>query len=256
MTNQKIVTSLQQITKLTIDERAKYYIPAKIRDLIPISDNGDKLLTQPQIESLGIICEPFWQDAPTSDLVDEGEALRQYIKTHPQFCLCVRQQTAEHLAKAQKNLPKNWVIVLKAAHRPLKVQQMLFDEMFTLAKQNNPSWTQQKLLGYTRQYVADPTLAAPAHTTGGAIDIVIKNISTGQLINMGSPINADGEQSMVFYDKIPKVAQQNRLTLLNAMLNAGFANLVDEWWHFSYGDPYWAAFYGKKVTPYGRVTKI
>lgn len=252
MTEPRTFKSLRQIGKLALHERAKYYIPAEVREQIPIIDNHDPLITQPDIKNLGIICKPFWQDPPTNQAVDEGEAFRQYIASNPSFMLSARQKTAQQLAAAQLHLPKGWKIVLKAAYRPPEVQQILFDKMFELAKNNNPSWDNRQLLAYTRKYVADPTLFAPAHTTGGAVDIVVID-KNDNYIDMGSPINVDGPESMTFCKDIPKQAQKNRIILLEAMLKANFANLVDEWWHFSYGDPTWAAFYSKKVTPYDKI---
>ncbi|MGD8373988.1 MAG: M15 family metallopeptidase [Candidatus Woesebacteria bacterium] len=254
MTELRAFTSLQQITKLSPRERARYYIPAEVREQIPIIDNGEPLITQPNIENLGIVCRPFWQDPSTNQSVDEGEAFRQYIASNPSFKLYIRQKTAQQLALAQSHLPNGWKIVLKAAYRPPQVQQILFDEMLKLAKNNNPKWSNQQLIEHTRKYVADPTLSAPAHTTGGAIDIVVID-RNGNYVDMGSPINVDGPKSMTFCKNIPKQAQKNRITLLEAMLKAEFANLVDEWWHFSYGDPTWAAFYCKKVTPYSKITQ-
>ena len=46
----------------------------------------------------------------------------------------------------------------------------------------------------------------------------------------------------------------NRMTLLNAMLSAGFAPNPHEWWHYQYGETYWAAFYGHESTLYDLIT--
>jgi D-alanyl-D-alanine dipeptidase len=40
------------------------------------------------------------------------------------------------------------------------------------------------------------------------------------------------------------------MILLDAMLDAGFAPNVQEWWHYQYGETYWAAFYGETTTLY------
>lgn len=39
---------------------------------------------------------------------------------------------------------------------------------------------------------------------------------------------------------ISEAAQQNRNLLHEIMSNHGFINYPTEWWHFSYGDRYWA----------------
>ena len=37
------------------------------------------------------------------------------------------------------------------------------------------------------------------------------------------------------------------------MLNAGFSNCRDEWWHYSYGDAGWAVRFGLKECFYGLI---
>lgn len=251
----QVFKSLNEIANKTPYERAGIYIPADVRDQVPLVDGGEPLVHMAEIQAAGIKCGPFWEDeaSPSDAPVDEGEVLRQYIKTHKSFSLAVRKSVLEKLVLAQTKMPSNWQLVLKSGHRPLAVQQMLFDAMYEEAKRKYPSYTPEQLFDYTRQYVANPKLAAPAHTTGGAVDVLVEDTSTGKPVDMGSAINIDGEISMTFCKNIPEAAQQNRITLLKAMLAAGFANLMDEWWHFSYGDPYWAAFYSQSKTLYSKV---
>jgi D-alanyl-D-alanine dipeptidase len=70
---------------------------------------------------------------------------------------------------------------------------------------------------------------------------------------MGCPPNTDNELSFLHNDMITEAQHQNRMTLLEAMLEAGFAPNPFEWWHFQYGETYWAAFYGEKQTKYDSI---
>lgn len=36
--------------------------------------------------------------------------------------------------------------------------------------------------------------------------------------------------------------KKNRRILYNVMIMAGFTNLPSEWWHYDYGDKFWAYF--------------
>ena len=47
--------------------------------------------------------------------------------------------------------------------------------------------------------------------------------------------------------------RSNRGLLQDAMVAAGFAPFYGEWWHFSYGDREWAAFYYRPAALYGPV---
>jgi D-alanyl-D-alanine dipeptidase len=49
-------------------------------------------------------------------------------------------------------------------------------------------------------------------------------------------------------------ARQNRILLLEAMESTGFVNYPHEWWHFSYGDRYWAYVKGQPAAIYGPST--
>lgn len=63
---------------------------------------------------------------------------------------------------------------------------------------------------------------------------------------MGSRFNAtpmEPENLTYTYSKyISKEAENNRKILIKAMEKAGFINYPTEWWHWSYGDCYWAYF--------------
>ena len=57
---------------------------------------------------------------------------------------------------------------------------------------------------------------------------------------------------MIFSDKVwinhfeeyekDIVVRDNRRLLYNVMTEAGFTNLPSEWWHYDYGDKFWAHF--------------
>ena len=45
--------------------------------------------------------------------------------------------------------------------------------------------------------------------------------------------------------------KNNRKVLVEAMASAGFRNYAREYWHYSYGDAYWAVRRKEKVAIYG-----
>jgi D-alanyl-D-alanine dipeptidase len=214
---------------------------------VPIHDNGEKLIDQTRIEQLGLMCQPFWQEA--DDL--EGKCYRSYIIEHPNFSLCLRSSVVERLVAVQTALPDNWVLVLKAGFRPPSVQLALLDALKNDIKDRNPDLTDEGALEAARQYVADPSRSCPPHTTGGAVDVDIIDVRSGIAVDMGCPPNTDDERAALHSTVITPKQYENRLMLLNAMLKARFAPLHNEWWHYSYGETRWAAFYGEPETFYG-----
>lgn len=216
------------------------------RGRVPIIDSNEPLAQAPQIVNVGLLLTPFWETS--NDL--EGECYKSYITNHPSFCLAVRQGVLDRLIAAQRLLPTTWKIELRAGYRPISVQQELFKVFKRFTAQQFPELSVTEHLAYARQYVSDPTLTVPPHSTGGAIDLEIRNTETGELIDMGCRANEDGPKAAFYGKGLTTKQAANRSKLLNAMCTAGFANMAAEWWHFSYGDQRWALFWDKPVALY------
>lgn len=230
------------------NKRAGYSFK-KLASKIIRTDNNDPLVDQTEIEASGLICKPFWNTI--GDL--EGDCYVNYIKDNPHFSLCVRFTVLNKLIEAQKLLPPNWKLVLKAGYRPLTVQYLILKKLVETTKLANPDWSGDAINNHVKKYISDPKLVCPPHSTGGAVDIDILDISKIIMIDMGCPPNTDSKIAYIFYDKLTKTQKDNRLIVLNAMLKAGFAPLASEWWHFQYGETYWAAFYGHPITKYDTI---
>lgn len=186
------------------------------------------------------VLEPFWLSA--GDV--EGNCYLGYIAANPEFELSVRSEVHQNLLQAQEFLPSGWQIVIKAGYRPLEVQKQVLRAFIEQATAQHPSWSDEELLQHARTFVVDPDIICPPHTTGGAIDVTVKGI------DFGSPVNEDSPRSYLWSDAVSREAQANRNVLLRAMLRAGFAPNPNEWWHYQYGETYWAVFYGQTSTKY------
>ena len=142
-----------------------------------------------------------------------------------------------------------------------------------------------------RGFVSDPIPdheVPPVHTTGGAIDLTILD-DHGCELDMGTGFDAFTELTRTDYFEndarldlvrdakgslrfdagqgtrgvsaengaemsMERALQirDNRRLLFGIMTEAGFTNLPSEWWHFDYGDRFWA-FYNEKSAIYGGV---
>lgn len=246
----KYITTFAQLRQIPISQRRHYYLD---RDLIASIKNftheNEPMIGRKVIEASGIIVAPFWEDS--NDLDEEGRAFQKYIQNNPGFEMMIREKVLKKLLDAQKLLPKNWQIVLKAGLRPLIVQKMLFEEVVETEKSTHPDWDHDTLYRHCLTYVTDPDKYISPHATGGAVDILTIDKKSGEIIDMGSPINAVGDASWCdFGNDFTQVQKHNRNTLISTMIKVGFANLASEWWHFSYGDPRWAIFYDKNQARY------
>jgi len=171
----------------------------------------------------------------------------------------IRRRVFEKLCLAQKDLPKGWHFRLYEGFRSLQVQQILFEQEYKRVMRVQPDKTHEFYFRQTTSLVSpvinlDGTKNIPAHNTGGAIDIEIIT-EEGELIDMGMTaadwIHVDPEICATACTKVSGKAQRNRQLLLTIMQAQGFVNYPTEWWHFSYGDRYWAYYQPIQKAIYG-----
>ncbi len=68
---------------------------------------------------------------------------------------------------------------------------------------------------------------------------------------MGTGIHVLNENSFTLSPFVTAEQWQNRQILRICMTSAGYAPFDGEWWHFSYGDREWAAYYRQPHSLYG-----
>lgn len=198
-----------------------------------------------------------------TNLIQISELDSQYIIEQPQYYLweipdalknCyVREEVAERLLKAAKLLPAGYKFMVWDGFRPFEVQKALFDQYNAVLKKENPSLDDQQLDTLTRKYVSYPThnQASPApHSTGGAVDLTIID-EKNQPLHMGTDFDAfTAESATRFFEEkleqdrllsqMDKLVLENRRLLYHTLKEVGFTNYHEEWWHFDYGNQWWA----------------
>lgn len=152
-----------------------------------------------------------------------------------------RQIVGEKLCAAQGLLPKNIRLLIKECYRPLWIQREFFEGYSAKLRLKFPHLTEQEIYDECSKLNA-PVDVAP-HSTGGAVDLTLID-EKGEWLDMGTEFNADPmETNYATYtnaDNISQIARENRIMLSSVMTKVGFVNYPTEWWHWSYGDKYWA----------------
>jgi len=161
----------------------------------------------------------------------------------------MRKSVYDKLLVAQYTLPDGIKFRLYEAYRSLKLQKTLFQNRYSIVQQANPDWTHEAIFIETTKLVSpvinlDGSTNVPPHSTGAAIDICLIDVN-GQCLDMGIALedwikDLDGSFSMTNSTKISEAAQQNRKIMSAALEAVGFVNYPTEYWHWSYGDRYWA----------------
>jgi len=208
-----------------------------------------------------LMADPRVGRIPAADngepLVDLGEAgfLIDERKTDPLGAYRqYRAGAAERLARAEKLLPGGLRLLVVEAYRPLELQRKYFEDYREELAELNPDYSAEQLRTAASRFVS-PIELAP-HSAGAAIDLTLCD-AEGIELDMGTPMNANPEESDGrCYTDAPGLAPrvvENRAILVEAMHSAGFVNYPTEWWHFSYGDRYWALMSHRTEALYGPI---
>jgi D-alanyl-D-alanine dipeptidase len=166
----------------------------------------------------------------------------------------VRKTVYEKLLAAQKLLPNGLHFCLYEGYRSLRLQKMLFDNRCKKLEKLHPDWDPTQIFNEATRLVSpvthlDGSKNIPPHSTGGAFDIYLLD-AKGNALDMGIHPkdwmqDNDGSISLTASTKISAIAQVNRKIMSTALSAVGFVNYTAEYWHWSYGDRYWAHQQGK-----------
>jgi D-alanyl-D-alanine dipeptidase len=190
------------------------------------------------------------------DLSDVGSLLLDLRKrdVNPDYSL-VREGLANGLLTAQDRLSEGFALLVIEGYRPIELQARYFDEYCRRLRTLHPDWSDDVVSTSGSRYVSPPDIVPP-HSTGGAIDLTLAT-NDGEELDMGTPVNASPEESQgacyTSAQGISGKAIRNRGLLIDTMGAAGFVNYPTEWWHWSYGDRYWAYLLGKPAAIFGAV---
>ncbi len=203
---------------------------------VEVRDCGDPLVSLLQFPNL---------------LIDDSRRDVQRISPSIAF---LRRSVITRLLEAQTYLPSGVSLLIKEGHRPVDVQRALYLSYRGRMAGANPGWSEERLKDEVSKYVASPE-GIPPHSTGGAVDLTLID-SDGNELNMGTRVNADPattrNATFTAAPNIDAAAQANRLFLVRAMTTARFVNYPTEWWHWSFGDQYWAFVSGHPFAIFGR----
>jgi D-alanyl-D-alanine dipeptidase len=174
--------------------------------------------------------------------IENGEPVvdlftRDVLTSGRQF---VRESVADRLAVADAFLPAGIRLYVVEGLRPVESQQEIWDGYCAELQRLHPALSDAEVHVLASRFVS-PIEVAP-HVSGAAVDLTLMG-AHGPL-DLGTPIDATPEQSSgaCFFaaTNISREARTNRALLADVLSAAGLVNYPTEWWHWSYGDRYWA----------------
>lgn len=170
--------------------------------------------------------------------------------------LPARKTVAQMLNKAQSFLPPGIHLLVRDAWRPAAVQRQLFLNWQNKFRRIYPDWPKKKIYQLAAKYAVPAESKIPSgHLTGGAVDVTLGDEKGRRLAMRTKIIPFEEQLATSAIKKLPPRIAKNRQLLHRAMIKAGFSSLPREWWHFSFGDYWWAKRTGAKKTLYDKITK-
>ncbi len=161
------------------------------------------------------------------------------------------------LAQAQSELPAGYRFLLVEGHRPYELQEHYFSSYREDLIRADPSLSDEASFQLASRYVSPPSVAP--HVSGAAIDLTLCD-DEGHELDLGTRINATPEESEggCYFDasNISAEARHHRTILHRALTAAELVNYPTEWWHWSYGDRYWAFTTNAPAAIYGPATQL
>ncbi|MFC9589472.1 M15 family metallopeptidase [Streptomyces sp. NPDC056944] len=198
---------------------------------IPVSECGERLVDVRGVGSL--LVDPRKQDP-----ADAFAYLREGV--------------VERLLKAQEMLPDGLRLLFVEGYRPPSLQRAYFEEYADELRALHPEWPGERIHAAASRYVSPPEIAP--HSAGAAVDLTLA-AADGRELDLGTRMNASPEESggacYTHAEGIGAEARAHRELLGSVLTAAGLVNYPTEWWHWSFGDRYWALATGAAAAPYG-----
>ncbi len=190
---------------------------------------------------------------PLVDIREDGRLLLDRRKQDDSAAFShLRTGLLERLLTAQSNLPAGLRFLVVEGYRTPELQRRYFDRYAAKLRAEQPSWSAEQLRSSASRFVSPPEIAP--HSAGAAVDLTLAH-ADGRELDLGTRMNADPEESAgacyTDADGISERARENRSILGHALASAGLVNYPTEWWHWSFGDRYWALATGAASACYG-----
>ncbi len=200
-----------------------------------------------KLEDYGIRCHSYG----LRSIAGEGED-KTIISGMAQN-LWARKTIAEKIVRINGFLSEYGATLLVLdAYRAIAAQRSIWQYYENLARKIMPNASAKERENYALGFVSDPrsfdpgnATTWPVHACGGAVDVAVQDLASGQTLDMGATFDEMSDRVISDFCErqrtagmIPEThpALVNRRLLHAAMAQEGFVNYPLEYWHFDYGD--------------------
>jgi len=188
-------------------------------------------------------------------VLESGEPLIPLDASFGPARALVRQGLADRLLRAQAALPHGTALRVVEGHRTVARQREIIAAYTVEVCAARPGVSPSELDQLISRFVA-PVAVAP-HVAGAAVDLSLVG-PDGIELDLGTPVDATPEESAdrcyFAATDIGSTARAHRDLLAGVLGAAGLVNYPTEWWHWSFGDRYWALVTDSPTAQYGPVS--
>jgi len=195
---------------------------------IPVQECGEPLVDLREVQALRV--DPRLADA-------DGNYAR------------LRLGVADRLVTAQALLPPGLRLLVVEGYRPMSLQRRYFEAHKDRLRAEHPGRDEAWFHRQASRYISPPDVAP--HVAGAAVDLTMSTVD-GVELDLGTAV--DDTNTDTCHTDSPRVtreAREYRNALRAALEATGLVNYPSEWWHWSYGDRYWAYTTGAGTASYG-----
>ena len=154
----------------------------------------------------------------------------------------LRKNVALRLYKIADRLPDDLYIKIYSAYcSRIKLYEIWKNELEKMELEN-PNVGRAKLLSQLKHKVKSPDASMGGHDTGAAVDLALC-YADGKELDYGTKYHEKNTGLVT----LTKEQKSNQKYLLRLMKSQDFVQHPGQWWHYSYGDRYWAAYKGKRL---------
>lgn len=155
----------------------------------------------------------------------------------------VREAITEKLSRINTKLrTQNKVLYIRSVWRSHQHQKEMLLNKYKFLEKLHPGKTTNQLKVIIAHFIAPEKESM--HHSGGAVDALIFDRETNQILDFGCNDGDNIDLSVhcyPFHPDISELAKKNRKLLIGLFEQEGFVVNLKEFWHFDYGNVAWAA---------------
>ncbi|MEQ9405602.1 MAG: M15 family metallopeptidase [Cyclobacteriaceae bacterium] len=192
-------------------------------------------------------------NSPMRSLRDAGFNLIYEPSIKKDYRYLVREPIFEKIGRISRVLDaSDKQLIIRSVWRSFDHQRMLWENCVDSQRKKYPEMEMDEIHKIVSYFIAPPKEST--HTTGGAVDALIFDLKTDQVMDFGTNDGLKIDLNKKCYPHHPEIsneAKENRALLIGLFEQEDFVVDLKEYWHFDYGNAGWALEKAKDYAIYG-----